>query len=303
MIETLNLGHVSWSHILQPDERDLQMLKDQYNFHPLDLEDCRVQVNFRPKIDIYSNYLFIILHFPILDVTETFVDIREIKLFWGKDFLITMGQTHWLFMEMFHRVKNQAASGKPYDVSSSDALLYRILDNVIGEAQKIVGKVDKDVDECGKSLFTRNTEKTIEKISVTRKNVILLNTMFKPQLVLFGKLQSGAIKGFAEHMEDYWGNILDYYQKIWDMVEDEGELIKGYSTTFDSLLVNRTNEVMKILTLISSILLPLTFIASLYGMNVKLPVQEHPYSFVIIAGVMLLIAIIMMLYFRFRKWM
>jgi magnesium transporter len=104
-------------------------------------------------------------------------------------------------------------------------------------------------------------------------------------------------------MEDYWGNIMDYYQKIWDMVEDDGELIKGYSTTFDSLQVNRTNEVIKILTLVSSVLLPLTFIASLYGMNIKLPVQDHPYSFFIVATSMLVIALMMFVYFKIKKWM
>ena len=104
-------------------------------------------------------------------------------------------------------------------------------------------------------------------------------------------------------MLDYWGNILDYYQKIWDMLEDDGELIKGYSTTFDSMLVNKTNEVIKILTLVSSILLPLTFIASIYGMNIKLPMQDHPYSFFFVSGSMLGIAILMIIYFRTKRWM
>jgi magnesium transporter len=152
-------------------------------------------------------------------------------------------------------------------------------------------------------LFSKNAEKTIEKISVTRKNIILLNTIIKPQLLLFNKLQSGSIKGFAENMQDYWGNIYDFYQKVYDNLEDDAELIKGYSMTFDSLQVNKTNEVMKILTLVSSILLPLTFIASLYGMNIKLPIQDHPESFIIVATVMVAIAIGMMVYFKIRKWM
>jgi magnesium transporter len=189
------------------------------------------------------------------------------------------------------------------EVGSSDALFYEILDHLMKVTQRLVEKVDKDVDDCGKSLFAKKAEATIEKISMTRKNVILLNTMFKPQIVLFNKLQSGGIKGFAENMEDYWGNIMDYYQKIWDMVEDDGELIKGYSLTFDSLQVNKTNEVMKILTLVSSVLLPLTFIASLYGMNIKLPFQEHAYSFVIVSTSMIGIAIVMFVYFKVKRWM
>jgi len=303
MIETIKFGTLRWSHIVRPTEEDLQYLNDQYHFHPLDLEDCRSVINLRPKIDVYDDYYFLILHFPSFDTSQTFVDTKEIKVFWGKDYLITIGKSHWLVKEMFNSEKTKAISGQRMEVGSSDILLYNILERLMQETQNLVEKVEKNVDGCGKALFSKNAEKTIEKISITRKNVVLLNTMFKPQLLLFNKLQSGAIEGFAENMEDYWGNILDYYQKIWDTVEDSGELIKGYSTTFDSLQVNRTNEVMKILTLISSILLPLTFIASLYGMNIKLPMQDHPQSFLIVGLGMASIAVGMIVYFKIRKWM
>ena len=303
MIETIKFGNLKWSHIVRPNEEDLQILADQYKFHPLDLEDCRSVVNLRPKIDVYDEYYFLILHFPSFDTSQTFVDTKEIKVFWGKDFLITIGKSHWLVKDMFSQEKARAMSGKKLEVETTDLLLYRILERLMHETQNLVEKIEKDVDSCGKSLFSKKAEKTIEKISITRKNVVLLNTMFKPQLQLFHKLQSGAVQGFAENMEDYWGNILDFYQKTWDTVEDAAELIRGYSTTFDSLQVNRANEVMKILTLVSSILLPLTFIASLYGMNIALPIQNHPASFLIISGIMLLIALAMIIYFKLRRWM
>ncbi len=303
MIETIKFGTLRWSHIVRPSEEDLKALQDHYHFHPLDLEDCRSYINLRPKIDVYDDYYFLILHFPALDSTQTFVDIREIKIFWGRDYLITISKSHWLVKEMFNKEINRSLTGQKMEVGSSDALLYQILEFLMKEAQKLAERIDKDVDGCGKSLFSRYAEKTIEKISITRKNVILMNTMFKPQLLLFNKLQSGSIKGFADDMEDYWGNILDYNQKIWDMVEDDAELIRGYSTTFDSLQVNKTNEVIKILTLISSILLPLTFIASLYGMNIKLPIQEHPFSFIIVASGMIVIALGMFIYFKLKRWL
>lgn len=303
MIETIKYGTLRWSHIVRPSEEDLEILKEQHHFHPLDLEDCRSVINLRPKIDVYDDYYFLILHFPSFDSSETFVDTKEIKVFWGKDFLITIGKSHWLVKEMFSQEKSRVMAGKKMEVGSSDALLYMILEGLMKETQSLVEKVEKEVDGCGKSLFNRKAEKTIEKISVTQKNVVLLNTMFKPQLVLFNRLQTGTIPGYAENMEDYWGNILDYYQKIWDMVEDAGELIRGYSRTFDSLQMNKTNEVIKILTLISSILLPLTFIASLYGMNIDLPLAGHPFSFIILTVAMVAIAVGMIVYFKARKWM
>jgi len=140
-------------------------------------------------------------------------------------------------------------------------------------------------------------------ISITRKNIILINTIFKPQLPLFHKFESGQIEGFAENMEDYWGNILDYNQKMWDMAEDYQELIEGLSKTFDSLQTNRINDIMKTLTFFSAILLPLTFITGLYGMNIGLPLQNDSRSFILIMGLMLLVVVTMLFYFKRRKWL
>ncbi len=133
--------------------------------------------------------------------------------------------------------------------------------------------------------------------------MILLNTIFKPQLRLFQKFESGQIEGYAENMEEYWGNILDYYQKMWDMIEDYEELIEGLSKTFDSMQTNRSNEIMKTLTLISSILLPLTFIASLYGMNVKLPFMNNTDTFWALMVAMLVISGGFIYMFKWKKWM
>jgi magnesium transporter len=301
MIETIKLGSVSWSHLVNPTENEVNTLKVQYHFHDLAMEDCRTEVNMRPKIDIYDDHYFIILHFPTFDKEKKFVEVREIKFFLGKDYLISIGRTHWLVWKMFKREKD--TSTDRLKVDSSDDLLYQILDHVMTEVRKLVDTIDQDVDQCGKALFGKNAESTLVKISVTRKNLILLNTMFKPQMDLFTKLKSGSIRGFDGDMQDYWSNIMDYFQKLWDVVEDDGELIRGYSMTFDSLQVNRTNEVIKILTLISSVLLPLTFIASLYGMNIKLPIQDHPFSFFFVAGGMIIIAILMVIFFKMKKWM
>lgn len=93
MIETIKFGTLRWSHIVRPTEDDLRALEERYHFHPLDLEDCRTEINLRPKIDIYDDYHFVILHFPDFGVTEQFVEIREIKFFWGRDYLISLAKS------------------------------------------------------------------------------------------------------------------------------------------------------------------------------------------------------------------
>jgi len=171
------------------------------------------------------------------------------------------------------------------------------------ETLSLISKLGIELELINRELFSKKAEKTIERISLTRKNIIHLNTIFKPQLRLFQKFESGQIKGFAENMEEYWGNILDYYQKMWDMIEDYEELIEGLAKTFDSLQTNRTNEIMKALTIISVVILPLTLIASLYGMNIGLPGQNHPYFFWILMGFMVVVIGVLILLFKRRKWL
>jgi len=302
MIQTIKIGTLKWHHILDPSDEDLQFLKDNFYFHPLDIEDCR-SVNQRPKIDIYDDYYFLILHFPNYDHWNRFLKTKEVKIFWGDDYIITIGKSHWVVSSLFNSAKENADPYEIMQVGTSDALLYKLLERLMQETQSLISKLGIEVELINRDLFDKKAEKTIERISLTRRNIILLNTIFKPQLRLFHKFESGEIEGYAENMEEYWGNILDYYQKMWDMIEDYQELVEGLSKTFDSMQTNRSNEIMKVLTLVSSVLLPLTFIASLYGMNVGLPYQNHPFSFWFVMISMVVIAGGMIFYFKRRNWM
>ncbi|MCP4550718.1 MAG: magnesium transporter CorA family protein [Bacteroidetes bacterium] len=303
MIETIKIGTLKWHHMLNPTDENLQYLKDNYHFHPLDIEDCKT-INQRSKIDIYDDYYFLILHFPSFDKKSPFLRTKEVKIFWGEDYIITLGQSHWLVYQMFQEAIEQKQRNEEFEIGTTDALLYRILERVITESLPIIRRVGNELDYINQELFNKKAEKTIEQISIIRKNIILLNTIFKPQLRLFAKFETGSVEGFAENMEDYWGNILDYYQRMWDMTEDYEELIEGLSKTFDSLQANKINEIMKVLTMVSAILLPLTFITGLYGMNLDwLPYSKGPYSFWVIITSMFIIATTMIFYFKRRKWM
>ncbi|MBO4402661.1 MAG: magnesium transporter CorA family protein [Bacteroidales bacterium] len=305
MTDVLDLGKLKWIHIQNPSDENLTRLQEKYHFHPLDIEDCRSYIQ-RPKIDIYDDYYFLILHFPHFDKQKRFVRAQEVKIFWGKDYLITIGESHWAVEDLFNYYKRDESKAVEGLVSSSsDAMLYSLLNRLMNESFLLVNQIGQEIDEINRNLFEKTVEKTIEKISVIRKNIIQLNTTFKPQLRVFHKFESGEIKGFEqqEDMEDYWGNLLDLYQKMWDMIEDYEELTSSLSATFDSLQSHRTNEIMRVLTIISTIILPLTFITGLYGMNVHLPMEQHPAAFLFIVIVCLILAGGLIIFFKRKKWM
>jgi len=303
MVDTIKIGTLRWHHIVNPMDEDLNYLKDNFHFHPLDIEDCK-SVNQRPKIDIYDDYFFMILHFPNFDDSKTFLQTKEVKIFWGEDYVITIGQSHWVVAEMFREAKEQDERNEEFEIGTSDALLYNILERLMNSSLHLLRSIGLEVERINADLFNKRAQRTIERISVTRKNIILLNTIYKPQLPLFHKIESGQIEGLAENMEDYWGNILDYYQKMWDMTEDYAELIEGLSKTFDSLQTNKINEIMKILTFFSAILLPLTFITGIFGMNfTEIPFLGNPWAPWITLLVMTLVVFTMISYFKRRNWM
>lgn len=302
MIETIKIGRLKWQHLQSATKEDFDYLENTYHFHELDLEDCQ-QTNQRSKIDIYDDYYFIILLFPEFDKQNRFIKSREVKIFWGEDYIITVGKTHWIVDKVFRDAFEQEERGEDFEIGTSDAFLYLILEKLMTETIYLLRKVGLELELINRELFNTKPQRTIERLSVTRKNIILLNTVLKPQLRVFNKFESGVVKGFADNMEDYWGNILDYSNRLWDMTEDYGELIEGLSTTFDSLQANKTNEIMKILTLISSIVLPLTFLTGIYGMNVLLPMADNNLAFWIILGIMVFLIGGMLMFFRRKKWM
>jgi magnesium transporter len=213
MIDTIKMGRLKWHHLLNPNEDDFTFLREKFHFHPLDIEDCR-SINQRPKIDIYDDYYFLILHFPTFDKQNLFIKTKEEKIFWGEDFIITIEKNPWIVGNLFAEYKTMEEKDEEIDIGTSDTLLYRILEKLMSESLYLLRKVGLDLELINRELFGNKQVKIIERISVTRKNIILTNTIFKPQLRMFHKFETGQVSGYADNMEDYWGNILDYYQKM-----------------------------------------------------------------------------------------
>jgi len=185
---------------------------------------------------------------------------------------------------------------------SSQELLYRIIDELVDACLPVADKISNEIDEADREIFRQKAQKTVERISRIRRNIIFFHTMIKPEIALFTAIEEGKISNFDGKLKDYWGNILDHLTKLTDRLEDYRELIEGIAVANDSVLNYRTNETIKVLTVFSAIMLPLTLLASIYGMNINLPLMSHSLTFLLILGLMGLIAIGLYAFFRVRKW-
>ena len=303
-VQTITYRGVQWIDIRQPTTTEMNELRQKFSFHPLALEDCLSKVQ-RPKLDDYAEdgYLFIVLHFPIFNKQTRHTNPAEIDLFVGHGYVITVhdGQLKPL-VQTFTAVQNDEAAQERLMGRGSGFLLYRIIDRLVDYVFPLLNKIDEHIERIENNIFDRNVRSLVQDLSFVRRDIITLRRIIKPNLPVLRQMENREWAFLTLDEDLYFGDILDHLGKQWDMLEDDKEIIEGLNDTIDSLTSHRINEVMKILTVISVVLLPMTLVASVYGMNVRLPFEDHPYAFSMAVGLTVSAAISMLIYFRIKGW-
>jgi magnesium transporter len=302
--EVLTHGRVTWVNIEKPMPEDMDYLRERYPFfHPLDLEDCLSRIE-RPKIDEYDNYLFIIMQFPVFDISRRVSRSGEVDIFIGAGYLVTVHDGNlWPITKLFEDCKTEEQTRQRHMGLGSSRLLHDVIDRLVDYCFPIFYKVDANIREIEEDIFTEEMSRVVQEISSVRRDIIALQRIVKPQISIVANLEHKDRPFIREELEVYFGDVLDHLYKAWDMLEDHRDVIEGLSDTSNTLTSYRINEVIKILTIISVIMLPLTLLSGIYGMNVLLPLADRPYAFPLILSLMVVVAGGMLLYFKKRHWM
>jgi magnesium transporter len=304
-MSTVTENRVSWINIEKPTHDDIAHLRRYYPFHPLDLEDCLSNIE-RPKVDEYEDYLFIVMHFPVYDPNKRVSRISELDVFIGSGYLITVhhGELKPL-IDLFQECQRDERARVRHMSKGAGQLLYGILDRTVDYKMRILARVGERIADVEERIFTEDMRTIVEEISSIRRDVIALRRIIKPQIAVISNLERKDRPFIREGMDVYFGDILDGFSRAWDELEDHREVIESLSATSESITSYRINETMRALTVISVLLLPLSVLASVYGMNVQLPFAENaqnPYTFYAILAVMGAMALGLFLIFRRKKW-
>jgi magnesium transporter len=302
-LETLSHGQVTWVNIEKPSAEDMDYLRERYPFHPLDLEDCLSRLE-RPKIDEYEDYLFVIMQFPVFDEAHRVSRASEVDLFIGPGYLVTVHDGNlWPIARLFDDCQTDEAIQAKHMGRGASSLMHDVIDRLVDYCFPILYKVDANILEIEEKIFTDHVPDLLQEISWVRRDIIALQRIVKPQIAIVSNLEHKDRPFIRGDLDVYFGDVLDHLYKAWDLLEDHRDVIEGLSDTANTLTSHRINEVIKILTIISVIMLPLTLLAGIYGMNLELPLDENsPYSFLVIMLLMALIAGGMILYFKKRRW-
>jgi magnesium transporter len=301
-MSTVTENKVSWINIVDPSPEDIAHLRRYYPFHPLDLEDCLSSIE-RPKVDEYENYLFAVMHFPIYDPDARISRISELDVFIGSGYLITLhdGELKPL-LRLFEECQKDERARSKHMSRGAGQLLYGILDRTVDYVMRILSQVGSRINQVEEKIFVEDMRHIVEEISVIRRDVIALRRIIKPQISVVSNLERKDRPFIREGMDVYFGDIVDGFSRAWDELEDHREVIENLSSTSDSITSYRINETMRALTVISVLLLPLSLLASIYGMNVSLPFDRNPYAFYGLIGFMVALIVGLVVLFRSRKW-
>lgn len=297
-------GSVEWVDIVHPSPDDVEKLQDAHPyFHPLNLEDIRSPIE-RPKIDDDEQYMFVVMHFPLWDSRHEISRASEVNFFVGKGYVVTVHNgTLKPLTKLYEDCEESENDRKRLLGRGANHAFYTIIDQLVDYIFPILRRVDTNIHKIEDDLFVSDAIKVIRDIALVRRDIIALRRMIRHQIPILESLEHSEHPVLHEDLEEYFGDIADHLYKQRDIVEENYEIINSFADSADTLASHRINEVIRILTVFSVIMLPLTFISSVYGMNIDLPFQDHPNSFIITCGVMSIIATLMLIYFRRRNWL
>ncbi|MBD3330413.1 magnesium/cobalt transporter CorA [Candidatus Peregrinibacteria bacterium] len=294
----------TWVSINNPTEKEIAYLRKNYKFHRLDLEDCLSEIQ-RPKIDDYDKYLFLVLHIPIKSRGRMKqISNAEINVFVGQNFLITLHENNSTIKKAIEKCKKNRKIKEEYMSNGPGYLLYMIIDDLFESGFPLIDDLDKQLNELEHDVFdSEQSHDHLKDILMLKKDIINFRRIIMPERAIIAQLEHKNKKFLPEKLDIYFDDIVDKIEKMWNSLENLQELAVSLQETNESIISHNTNNIIKILTIFSVVMLPLTFITGFYGMNVNsLPLADHPSSTIFIGGLSAFVVLVMLLYFKYRHW-
>ncbi len=259
-----------WINIERPRPVDRAWLEEHFDFHPLDYEDVFSR-NQRPKVDEYDDYLFVVLHFPRFDKQVGRLNAAELDIFVGPDFLITLPNEPLQPLEyLFERCRTPRGLREQLFSKGAGYLLYKIVDDCVDASFPMLRKMGNKLERLEEDIFEGRSAEIVRDISNVKQEIINFRKIVRPQRAALRDLERTK-RYITDDLDIYFDDINDASERIWDMLENFKEVVEGLESTNESVLSHRLNDVLRVLTAFSVVVLPLTLVASIWGMNVHVP--------------------------------
>jgi magnesium transporter len=279
-------------------------LRDVFGFHPLAVDDALTESHV-PKVDDWGEYLYIVLHAVAFDAGKDDIDTIELDVFLGRNFLVTY---HHEDIPALEAEWKTISKDERHTRLGADYLLYRICDAIASDYLPSMDAIDEVVDHIQDEAFANPSPRLVARVLKLKRAVLNLRRILSPQREVLNKLARDDYQVIDIKERVYFRDVYDHFVRLVDLNESSRDIIAGALDTYLSVTANRTNEVMKALTIVTTLFMPLSFITGFFGMNffggaTEVPATFNPLVlFIGVVAVMLLIPTGMIFFILRRGW-
>jgi len=297
---------LTWINVVSPGKKEIEYLRKKYNFSLEYLRASSAKATAqRPSISMGENYIFLILHFPVL--RNGGIRSEEVDFFIGHGFLITLHNNEIKALgSFFNHCKKDVKELIAYQFESSAILLYELLNQLLCSRYKILDEVSLMISEAEEMIFAQRQKESVENIlQLRRNNINARRIMQNHKNILKNLMEVESSIVPQQKLKSYYRPLIEHSKRVWEIIENQKEMIDALHDTNESLLNYRISDIMKTLTIFSVIVFPLTLLAAIFGMNVieGMPFMDTPNGFWIIIGIMLAGCLGMIIFFEKKKWL
>ena len=289
-----------WVDLAAPSIPDLLLLSDTFAFHPLSVEDARADLHY-PKIEAYDGYLYAILHGIGFQVEDEGFTTQDVDFFVGPNYLVTVHGGH---SRSIAELQENATRNPKVLGEGPVSLFHRIVDTMVDHYQPEVQKLEEALDDLETAVLDRPTHDVMRLILSEKRRVAGLRRIITPQRDVVARLARREFVDISTDMSFRFRDVYDHLQRLNDDATMFQDRITGILEAYLSNVSNKLNEVMKLLTVVATVFMPLTLVSGIYGMNIHLP--QFPGSdaaqFWWLAGIMIVVVGLMLAFFRRNRW-
>ncbi|MEJ7615610.1 MAG: magnesium/cobalt transporter CorA [Pyrinomonadaceae bacterium] len=293
-------GHVVWADVSDPTGQDFAELTAEFNFHPLAIEDCQ-NGHQRPKVEEYQGYYFMVVYEAELAGPSDALELREMGIFLGPNYLVTVHKRPIRALETAKKLWPQWIDRAEH---GSGLLAYLLIDAIVDDYLPLLDLISERMDDLEDQIFGDFQSQSIEEIFRVKKMLLHLRRSVTPLRDVFNTLLRREQPLFAREIHVYFQDVYDHLIRVADTIDTLRDLLGSTMDAYLSVSGNRMNQVMKRLTSISTILMSVTLIAGIYGMNFNyMPELEWKYGYTFALGSMIAVGLGIYLYLRKVKWL
>ncbi len=301
-MRTVEHKNIAWLDFLDIGQKDITFLQENFNIHPLALEEL-ITPTYQPKVVQYENCLFLTIHIPLFDTKERATFSGELDIILTETHLITSHKHPIYQVHKFHDELIRSEGKRRLHLEETPAhLMYQVIESLLRSCFPKLRHTAERLDFIESQVFADKEKEMVLEISVLKRDILNFRRTLKPQRSIIESLIQKDYPYIPSEMKVYFQDLIGTNIRLWNILESQKETIEALEATNNSLLSNKLNMTMKVLTVFSAILLPVSAYSSMLAISASIPFGNNPHAFWIHAAIMTVIAFATAAVFRWRRW-